>query len=171
MAEAVEWPWMNKDSSGIPLFLVLMRHFLRRGNFRYTVAFRKHLFTVPFPWNGLPSAHLYGNQPSKSPAPWIFSFPQQTTCSLSLNSKRSTLSSFQDLSGGNSEIKVFCHPGWSDEILGIGRNVLKKLKSLLNLALERVYEVQSGKHFQMWHPGQWAALETCVGLREVTLLF
>ena len=60
-----------------------------------------------------------------------------------------TLSSFQDLSGGNSEIKVFCHPGWSDEILGIGRNVLKKLKSLLNLALERVYEVQSGKHFQM----------------------
>lgn len=78
----------------------------------------------------------------------LFLSPKDDLFSLSLNSKRSTLSSFQDLFGGNSEIKVFCHPGGPEEILGIGRKALKKLKSrLFNSRLERVYEVQSGKHF------------------------
>ena len=141
----LEWTRAPQES---PLFLVLVRHFLRRGNWETQLHSENICLLSLSPGMAflVPISVVTALQVSSSMN--LFLSPKDDLFSLSLNSKRSTLSSFQDLFGGNSEIKVFCHPGGPEEILGIGRKALKKLKSrLFNSRLERVYEVQSGKHF------------------------
>ena len=68
---------MNKGSSGISLILSAGKAFPQEGELRDTVAFRKHLFTVPFPWNGLPSAHLCGKSPPSLLLYESFPFPKR----------------------------------------------------------------------------------------------
>lgn len=131
----LEWTRFLRNS----LFLVLMSAFLRRGKPRYTVAFRNicllflslewsssaHLLCVTSP----PSLLLHESFPSTDVN--LFSYP--------LTPKGQPCLPSRIVWGKPQKLRFSSHSCGSWRDLGNWKECIEEIKSLLNLALERVY--------------------------------